>query len=185
MALTAKQKGVVRNVIPAAILTVVGLGGVTLLLPMSMLPVDEAGARIAWALKWALLPVLTLMISIMRVANYRFSSPEDIDGSGLTDGTPQVRVLRAVLQNTLEQTILAVAAYAIWAAVMPYAWLRVIAVAGAAVRRGARAVRPRLRARGGGACDGIRIDRVSNLWNAGRARAGAVAAAAEMDHRVM
>ena len=130
MALSAKQKGVVRNVIPAAILTVVGLGGVTLLLPMSMLPVDEAGARIAWALKWALLPVFTLMISIMRVANYRFSSPEDIDGSGLTDGTAQVRVLRAVLQNTLEQTILAVAAYAIWAAVMPYAWLRLIAVAG-------------------------------------------------------
>ena len=130
MPLTEKQKGVVRNIIPAAILTVVGLGGVTLLLPMSMLPVDEAGARIAWALKWALLPVLTLMISIMRVANYRFSSPEDIDGSGLTDGTAQVRVLRAVLQNTLEQTILAVAAYAIWAAVMPYAWLRLIAVAG-------------------------------------------------------
>jgi len=129
MQLTEKQKGVVRNVIPAAVLTVVGLGGVTLLLPMSMLPVDEAGARIAWALKWALLPVLTLMISIMRVANYRFSSPEDIDGSGLTDGTPQARVLRAVLQNTQEQAMLAVAAYAIWAAVMPYAWLRVISVA--------------------------------------------------------
>jgi len=129
MQLTEKQKGVVRNVIPAAGLTVVGLCGASLLIPMSVLPVDEPGARIAWALKWALLPVLTLIISIMRVANYRFSSPEDIDGSGLTDATPQVRVLRAVLQNTLEQTVLALAAYVIWAAAMPYAWLRVIPVA--------------------------------------------------------
>jgi hypothetical protein len=120
---------VIRNVIPAALLTVVGLCGVSFLFPISVLPVDEPGARLAWALKWALLPALTLMISIMRVANFRFSSPEDIDGSGLTDGTPQARVLRAILQNTLEQAVLAVAAYAIWAAIIPYAWLRVVPVA--------------------------------------------------------
>jgi len=129
MELTNKQKGVIRNVIPAAVLTVAGLGGVSLLLPLNMLPLDEPGARIAWALQWALLPVLALMVSIMRVANHRFSSPEDIDGSGLTDGTPQVRVLRAILQNTLEQAVLAVAAYAIWAAAMPYGWLRAIPIA--------------------------------------------------------
>ena len=129
MQLTDKQKGVIRNVIPAAVLTVVGLCGVSLLLPLNMLPLDEPGARIAWALKWALLPVLALMVAIMRVANYRFSSPEDIDGSGLTEGTPEVRVLRAVQQNTLEQAVLAVAAYAIWAAAMPHGWLRVIPIA--------------------------------------------------------
>jgi hypothetical protein len=127
--LTAKQKGVIRGVIPAAVLTVVGLCGVSLLLPLNMLPLDEPGARIAWALKWALLPVLTLMVAIMRVANHRFSTPEDIDGSGLTDGTPEVRVLRAVLQNTLEQAVLAVAAYAIWAVAMPYSCLRLIPIA--------------------------------------------------------
>src|SRR3972149_8925272 len=129
MQLTDKQKGVVRNVIPAAVLTVAGLGGVSLLLPVSLLPADEPGARIAWALKWALFPVLTLMVSIMRVANHRFSSPEDIDGSGLTDGTPEVRLLRAILQNTLEQAVLAVTAYVIWAAAMPYGWLRAIPIA--------------------------------------------------------
>jgi len=129
MEFTIKQKGVVRNVIPAAVLTVVGLCGVSLLLPLNILPLDEPGARIAWGLKWALLPTLTLMILIMRVANHRFSTPEDIDGSGLTDGTPEVRVLRAILQNTLEQAVLAVAAYAIWAAAMPYSWLRAIPIA--------------------------------------------------------
>jgi hypothetical protein len=129
MVFTTKQKGVIRNVIPAAVLTVVGLCGVSLLLPLSVLPTDDPGARIAWALKWALLPVLTLMVTIMRVANHRFSTPADIDGSGLTNGTPEVRLLRAVVQNTLEQAVLAVAAYAIWAVVMPYNWLRAIPIA--------------------------------------------------------
>ena len=73
--------------------------------------------------------VFTLMVSIARVGNYLFYSPEDIAGSGLTSGTAQVKVLRAVLQNTLEQTVLAVAAYMIWAVVMPHYWLGSIAIA--------------------------------------------------------
>ena len=129
MDLTDKQKGVIRGVVPAAILTVVGLCGVALLIPSSALPIDEPGARLAWALQWSLLPALTLLVAIMRVANHRFSTPEDIDGSGLTYATPQIQVLRAVLQNTLEQTVLAMAAYLIWAAVMPLYWLRVIPMA--------------------------------------------------------
>lgn len=129
MDLTDKQKGVIRGVVAAAVLTVVGLCGVSLLIPLSALPVDEPGARLAWAVQWSLLPVLTLMVAIMRVANHRFSTPEDIDGSGLTNATPQIQVLRAVLQNTLEQTVLAMAAYLIWAAVMPRYWLRVIPMA--------------------------------------------------------
>lgn len=129
MALTDKQKGVIRGVVPAAVLTVAGLGGGSLLIPMSVLPVDEAGTRLAWALRWTLLPLFTLMIAIMRVANHRFYTPEDIDGSGLTNATPGIQLLRAVLQNTLEQTVLAVSAYLIWAAVMPLRWLRVIPMA--------------------------------------------------------
>jgi hypothetical protein len=127
--LTDKQKGVVRNFIPAALLTVVGLCGVSLVIPMSALPVDEPGARLPWAIQWALLPILTLMICIMRVANHRFSSPDDIDGSGLTVGTDRVLVLRAILQNTLEQAVLTVVAYLIWATVMPHSWLRAIPIA--------------------------------------------------------
>ena len=129
MALTGKQKGVVRGAVPAAISVAVGLCGISLLIPLNALPLDEPGARLAWALQWAILPVFTLIVAIGRVANYRFSSPEDIDGSGLTNATPEIQILRAVLQNTLEQTALAVAAYSIWAAAMPLHWLRVIPVA--------------------------------------------------------
>jgi len=102
---------------------------VSLLIPLRALPTDEPAARIAWVSQWALLPILTLMISIMRVANYRFSSPDDIDGSGLTAGSERVLVLRAILQNTLEQAVLTVAAYLIWATVMPHGWLRAIPIA--------------------------------------------------------
>ena len=126
MKLTDKQKGVIRGVVPAAFLTVASLCGVSLLIPVSALPVDEPGPRVVWALQWSLLPILMLMVSIMGVANYRFFSPEDIDGSGLTAGTERVLVLRAILQNTLEQAVLAVAAYLIWATVMPLSWLRAI-----------------------------------------------------------
>lgn len=129
MELTDKQKGVVRRVIPAAVLSVAGLSSVSLLIPLSALPADEQGARIAWALQWSLLPILALMFAIMRVANHRFYTPEDIDGSGLTNGTPKVQILRAVAQNTLEQGVLAVAAYLTWAVVMPHHWLRIIAMA--------------------------------------------------------
>jgi hypothetical protein len=121
-----KQRGVIRGVIPAALLSVVSICVVSPLLPVSVLPPDEAAARLAWALPWTLSPLLMLMISIMRVANHRFASPEDIDGSGLTVGSARVTVLRAILQNTLEQAVLAVAAYLIWAVIMPLKWLRVI-----------------------------------------------------------
>lgn len=129
MNLTDKQKGVLRGVIPAAMLSIVGLCGLSLLVPMSLLPADNSGARLAWALEWSLLPILSLVVAIARVGNHRFFSPQDIDGSGLTNATPQVRVLRAVLQNTLEQTVVAVGAYLIWAAVMPLGWLRAICIA--------------------------------------------------------
>lgn len=129
MELTDKQKGVVRGVIPAAALSVLGLCGAPLLLPESALPADEPGARIAWAVQWSLLPILTLMVAVARVGNHRFYTPEDIDGGGLANATSQARVLQAILQNTLEQTVLAVAAYTIWAVVMPHVWLRSVCIA--------------------------------------------------------
>jgi hypothetical protein len=129
MELSEKQKGVVRGVVPAALITATSMVGATLLVPANALPVNETGARLAWALQWALLPILALMISIIRVANHRFSTPADIDGSGLTAGTERILVLRAIVQNTLEQSVLACAAYAVWAVTLPYLWLRAVPIA--------------------------------------------------------
>jgi hypothetical protein len=129
MGLDSKQKAVIRWAIPAVAITLVALVALLVWIPNRALPVDETGARLAWALPWTLLPMLTLMVSIMRVANHRFATPEDIDGSGLTTGTARVLVLRAILQNTLEQAILAVMAYLVWSVTMPVPWLGVIPVA--------------------------------------------------------
>lgn len=129
MPYTEKQKGVLRGVFPAALVMVAGLCGAVFLVPAQVLPVDDPGTRLTWAVAWALLPILSLMICVMRVANHRFATPEDIDGSGLTGGTARVLVLRAILQNTLEQAVLACASYLIWAATMPHSWIGAIPAA--------------------------------------------------------
>lgn len=128
MALSPKQLAVVRGAGTTAVI-LFAAAAASWLIPVAALPVDEPGGRLIWALPWAILPLLALMVCIMRVANHRFATPEDIDGSGLTAGTPRVQVLRAVLQNTLEQSVLAVGAYLIGSITLPYPWLRVIPVA--------------------------------------------------------
>jgi len=128
MTLNPKQQAVVRRA-PVALLIVGTAVSASGFIPLAVLPLDQPAARMAWALSWTILPLLTLMVAIMRVANHRFASPEDIDGSGLTAGTQKIQILRAVLQNTLEQCVLAFAGYLIGAVTLPHGWLRVIPAA--------------------------------------------------------
>jgi len=58
-----------------------------------------------------LAPALSLFVCIARPAKHRFFTPEDINGSALTDGTARAKLLQALLQNTLEQAALAVPVY--------------------------------------------------------------------------
>ena len=53
-----------------------------------------------------------LAVAIARLAKHRFFTPQDIDGSGLTAGSERARMLQALLQNTLEQSVLALPVYA-------------------------------------------------------------------------
>ncbi len=85
--------------------------------------------RIAMALKWDLLLALVLLISIVRVGAFRFVSDADMDGAGLTPGSPRIKVMQAQLQNTLEQTVLAVITHLAWAAAAPPAWRHAVPVA--------------------------------------------------------
>jgi hypothetical protein len=125
MVLDTKQTAVVRSGSLAVLIVVVACG-LSFLIPPTALPADDAISRIAWALLWMTVPMLALMVSVVRVANHRFVTPEDIDGSGLTVGSARVQVLRAVLQNTLEQSVLAAGAYLIGAIALPHDWLRII-----------------------------------------------------------
>ena len=62
-------------------------------------------------------------------ARHRFFTPEDIDGGGLTRGSETANVLQATLQNSLEQTVLAVLVHLSWASLMPASWMLAIPAA--------------------------------------------------------
>ncbi len=69
------------------------------------------------------------MVCIGRLAKHRFFTPEDIDGSALTQGTATARLLQALLQNTLEQLVLAVVVYLSAALLLPAHLLALILTA--------------------------------------------------------
>jgi hypothetical protein len=123
MSLTSEQRGVARGIAIGAICTVVAVAGAAIWHPAALLPADNTVARIEFALKWTLLPAACLLAAVARLAKHRFFTPEDIDGGGLSSGTPRAKVLQSVLQNTLEQVVLAGFTYLIWVVVVPHAWL--------------------------------------------------------------
>jgi hypothetical protein len=63
------------------------------------------------------------------VANQRFFSPEDIDGSGLAVGSRKSTSSAPCSRTALEQSLLAVLAYAIAAVTFAHDWLRIIPAA--------------------------------------------------------
>ena len=120
--LSETQAGVLRGMAAGLAATLVALGAAVALAPQALLPGPGRAAALVHALAWDLLAVACLAINIALLARHRFFEPADIDGGGLTAGTPTARVLQATLQNTLEQTVLAVATHAVWAATMPRHW---------------------------------------------------------------
>ena len=81
------------------------------------------------ALKWDVLLVACLTANIGMLARHRFFTPADIDGGGLTQGTSEAQLLQSILQNTLEQAVLALSVHLTWAAAMPQGWQAVVPAA--------------------------------------------------------
>jgi MAPEG family len=109
MQLTPPQVGVGMGMASALLLT---LGAFF----SPILPQINSGpeARFALWLACSLLCAVWLLICVGRLAKHRFFTPADIDGSGITPNTPAAMQLQAVLQNTLEQSVLAFIAYGAW-----------------------------------------------------------------------
>jgi hypothetical protein len=82
-------------------------------------------------------PALSLFVCIARLANHRFFTPADINGSALTDGTARAKLLQALLQNTLEQAALAVPVYLSFSFVCTARFLGIIPAAAACFLPGA------------------------------------------------
>lgn len=123
MQLSDKQTPVLKGMIAAVLACALALAAGAFFLSGSLAPGDTAGSRTALAAACVFAIAFWLLASIGALARHRFFTPEDIDGSGLTEGTARAKTLQAVLQNTLEQTVLAAIAYASFAMLAPAAFL--------------------------------------------------------------
>ena len=129
MALTDKQRGVLKGMTIGAATSLVVIIVAILLGPVLLSPEASAGERLAFALKADAFLALWLGVSIGLLARHRFFTPADIDGGGLSQGSETAKVLQATLQNTLEQTVLAVLVHLAWATLMPVSWMAAIPAA--------------------------------------------------------
>lgn len=129
MALSDKQIGVLKGMVAAALVTFIGFGFA--LFGLFSAPAFDLmfAERLRLALVCDAFVLAPLALSIGLLARHRFFTPEDIDGSGLTKGTQRASVLQAILQNTLEQTALAIGTHLVWAASMPASWFGAIPAA--------------------------------------------------------
>jgi hypothetical protein len=82
-------------------------------------PAQPAAERLAMALRLDLFVVVWLLAAIGNVARLRFFSAQDIGGSANATASQAVRQGNAVLQNTLEQVVLAVIVHLGLAATLP------------------------------------------------------------------
>jgi uncharacterized membrane protein YecN with MAPEG domain len=129
MALTLKQRGVLKGIVAGAAITVVVIVGVILIGPTPLSPEASAGERLAFAVWADAFVALWLVISIGMLARHRFFTPEDIDGGGLSIGSETASVLQSTLQNTLEQSVVAVLIHLAWSVLMPVSWISAIPAA--------------------------------------------------------
>jgi len=129
MALDEKQRGVARGILIAGLVSLAGIALAIAWRPGGLIPAGGVGERLVATLKWDVLLAVCFVLAIGRLAQHRFFTPADIDGSGLTSGTDRARVMQAVVQNTLEQTLIAVLAHLVWTAATPAGWYAAVPVA--------------------------------------------------------
>jgi MAPEG family protein len=74
--------------------------------------------RVVFALRVDIVPLLWLLAAIVNVGNRRFLSRDDIQGAGFYPPSERLAIPVAILQNTLEQSVLAIGAYVILATLL-------------------------------------------------------------------
>jgi|TARA_R110002072_G_scaffold38138_27_gene110601 hypothetical protein len=129
MALSTTQRGVLAGMSLGGLLSLLGLLVGLWAAPDALTPGDDLPARLAFALGWDLLVIFWLITTIGLLARLRFFSPQDIDGAGLTTGTAAAKTQQALLQNTLEQVVLAVVVHLASAILLPRDDLAVLPIA--------------------------------------------------------
>jgi len=129
MSLSDNQRGVLKGMAAAVVVTLLAIGGAAWVDPFAGLVADTVQGRLALWAGCSLAVVFWLILSIGALARHRFFHAEDIDGSGLTEGSKAAAIKQAVLQNTLEQGAIAFIVYGAVATFVPYTMLSVLPAA--------------------------------------------------------
>lgn len=123
-----EQRRVIAGIAAVGLVVALLLAASHALRPIAVPPLPGFAERIAYALRLEVFVVFWLALAIANVARLRFFSAQDIAGSGLTEASPKLRQARAILQNTLEQAVLAMAAHLALAAQPGQAWMPLLPV---------------------------------------------------------
>ncbi len=126
MAISVTQAGVAKGMAFAMTLCVATIFYGVYLDPFGLSAINDFQGRAQIFGLSIILPTLFMFVSIGRMARFRFFSPDEIDGSGLTKGSEDSLVLQSLLQNTLEQVVLAMAVYLAWCFLMPVSMLSAV-----------------------------------------------------------
>jgi hypothetical protein len=132
MSLSNSQQAVLRGMGIGMLSTIVLITCGALLNPFGYADPLPLLHRISIAASSGALLAVCLAASIGRLAKHRFLTPEDVDGGGAHSGTARAQRLQAMLQNTLEQSVLAFLVYLVWAIRMPATTLSVLPIAAGA-----------------------------------------------------
>lgn len=119
MTLTEKQKIIVRAMAAGVLLALINIVFARFFTPFGFSSALTLEQRLTIAAKASCLVAIFLLVSIGRLAKHRFFTPEDIDAAASSQSTIKARILQAILQNTLEQSVLAGITYFAWAIIMP------------------------------------------------------------------
>ena len=109
MGLSAEQRRVALGMGLAVLVTALGLAIGPRLYPPPLLA--TLAARLGFVLQADLLVLIWLVLAVGNVAHGRFFSTADIQGAGFGPPSPRIAIEAAILQNTLEQAVLAVGAH--------------------------------------------------------------------------
>jgi hypothetical protein len=127
--LTLTQRAVLKAMAGGACIAVVVVLCGVLANPWKYPETLAISPRLRVAVHAGMAPTLALSVAIIRLSRHRFFSERDIEGGSPARGSGRAAVLQAMVQNTLEQGLLAWIAYMAWAILMPSAWLSVVPLA--------------------------------------------------------
>jgi len=119
-----KQLFLMLGAIPALVAVVLVLLHAPQIFAFVALPADDAASRLAFAVRWLLVPGLTLMAGV-QVAGRRGFMPDAIEGTR-TPASHSFEINLRYNLNTLEQVVLAAVAWTNLSLTLPHAQLVLI-----------------------------------------------------------